>query len=104
VQSTEGDELDLEQLLASLNRRISKELGPDHEIGHSYFMGVNSVGALEFAWNNQILPLLQEYFYSQPERLKEALLEPYLKGKEYDGDLRREGDDLVVALSELAKL
>jgi len=31
--------------------------------------------------NNQILPLLREYFYSQPEPLVE-ILEPYLKGQE----------------------
>jgi len=101
IQSEEGDEVDLEKLLQALNRRICKALGEDYQIGHSYFMKVTSLPALEFSWNNQILPLLKEYFYSQPEQLAE-ILEPYLNGQESEGDMRREGSDLVVALSELA--
>ena len=97
----EDDEVDLEKLLQALNRRICKALGEDYQIGHSYFMKVKSLEALEFSWNNQILPLLKEYFYSQPEQLAE-ILEPYLNDQESEGDMRREGSDLVVALSELA--
>ena len=102
IQSDENDQVDLEKLLRGLNERISKELGPDYQIGHSYLMKVSSLASLEFAWNNQILPLLREYFYSQPERLWD-LLEPYLKGLENSFDLSREGSDLVIALNELAK-
>jgi 5-methylcytosine-specific restriction protein B len=102
VQSEDGDQVDLERLLTSLNQRIRKELGPDYQIGHSYLLKVNSLASLEFAWNNQIMPLLHEYFYSQPDLLAE-ILEPYLRGQENGGDLRREGSDLMAALSELAK-
>jgi len=102
IQSDEGDAVDLERLLVSLNQRIYKELGSDYQIGHSYFLRVNTVEVLEFVWNNQVLPLLREYFYSQPERLTDVL-ELYLKEQEDEGDLRREGSDLIVALSELAK-
>jgi 5-methylcytosine-specific restriction protein B len=102
IQSEDGDQLNLETLLRALNQRIYKELGADYQIGHSYLLNVNSLASLEFAWNNQILPLLQEYFYSQPERLAE-ILEPYMKGQENSDDLRREGSDLIVALSELTK-
>jgi hypothetical protein len=102
IESEDGDPLDLEKLLAALNQRISKELGADYQIGHSYFLKVNSPDALEFAWNHQILPLLQEYFYSQPERLAE-ILEPYLKGQENGDGYQKEGSDLVARLIELAK-
>lgn len=98
----ENVQVDLEKLLHALNHRIGKELGADYQIGHSYFMRVFSPDALEFAWNNQILPLLKEYFYSQPERLAEVL-EPFLKGLGDSSDLRREGNDLIEALAELAK-
>lgn len=102
IQDEEGVQVDLEKLLQALNERICKELGADYQIGHSYLLKVDSLGALEFAWNNQILPLLREYFYSQPERLHD-ILEPYLGGQENGSDLRLEGGDLVLALSELAK-
>lgn len=102
IKSEEGDQVDLGDVLRGLNERICKELGADYQIGHSYLMKVDSLGVLEFAWNNQILPLLREYFYSQPERLQDVL-EPYLTGLENSVDLRREGSDLVLALNELAK-
>jgi 5-methylcytosine-specific restriction protein B len=102
IVSEEGDMVDLEKLLEALNERICKELDADHQVGHSYFMKVKTISELEFAWNNQILPLLREYFYSQPDRLKE-ILEPYIKGQENSDVLQLEGSDLVVALSQLAK-
>jgi MoxR-like ATPase len=102
IESEDGDQVDLGKMLRGLNERICKELGADYQIGHSYLMKVNSLAGLEFAWNNQILPLLREYFYSQPERLQD-ILEPYLKGLENSTDLHREGSDLVIALNELAK-
>jgi MoxR-like ATPase len=102
IVSEEGDQVNLEKLLEELNERICKELDADHQIGHSYLMKVKTLDELEFAWNNQILPLLREYFYSQPERLNN-ILEPYLKDQEINGDLTMEGSDLVVALSQLAK-
>ena len=102
IESEDGDLVNLEELLDKLNERIRKELGPDHQIGHSYLMKVKTLYELEFAWNNQILPLLREYFYSQPDRLND-ILEPYLKDQEIGDDLSMEGSDLVVALNQLAK-
>jgi len=102
IESMDGDQVDLGEMLRGLNERICKELSADYQIGHSYLMKVDSLPALEFTWNNQILPLLREYFYSQPERLTD-ILESYLGGSENGSDLHREGSDLVLALSELAK-
>ena len=100
IQSEDGDDVDLEKLLQVLNQRICKAIGEDYQIGHSYFMKVYTQNELEFAWNNQVLPLLKEYFYSQPEQLAE-ILGQYLNDQENEGDLRREGSDLIVALSGL---
>jgi DNA polymerase III delta prime subunit len=63
-------DVDLRQLLTKLNCRIVALLGRDYQIGHSYLMGVDSPEALHFAWYRQIIPLLQEYFYNDWERLK----------------------------------
>lgn len=56
--------VDLEQLLTQINNRIKNEYDRDHQIGHSYLMGVKNKEQLERAYKNRILPLLNEYFYN----------------------------------------
>lgn len=56
--------VDLEQLLTKINDRIKNEYDRDHQIGHSYLMGVKNNEQLERAYKNRILPLLNEYFYN----------------------------------------
>ena len=68
---------------------------------------------LEFAWTNQILPLLEEYFYGQRDKLVELLApfrsevgtEAKAQQKEEDEfDIGRlESDDLLAALARLAE-
>ncbi len=54
---------DLPLVLNTINRRIEKLLDKDHQIGHSYFMSVSNLGELKAAFQNKIIPLLQEYFF-----------------------------------------
>ncbi|MDD3878133.1 MAG: AAA family ATPase [Bacteroidales bacterium] len=53
----------LEGLLTRLNERIEMLLDKDHLIGHSYFMNIDSPHGLKMVFKNNIIPLLQEYFY-----------------------------------------
>ena len=55
--------IDLPLLLNTINKRIEKLLDKDHQIGHSYFMSVAKLSELKEAFQNKILPLLQEYFF-----------------------------------------
>jgi 5-methylcytosine-specific restriction protein B len=57
-----GD-IDLVQLLETINRRIEKLVDKDHMIGHSYFLSVAGLSDLKSAFQNKIIPLLQEYFF-----------------------------------------
>lgn len=57
-----GD-VDLQEMLDSMNNRIEFLLDREHTIGHSYFMGVESIEDLCAVFKNKIIPLLQEYFY-----------------------------------------
>ncbi|MCR8666233.1 AAA family ATPase [Aestuariibaculum sp. M13] len=55
--------IELNRLLNTLNIRIEKLLDKDHMIGHSYFMSVSNLSELKSAFQNKIIPLLQEYFF-----------------------------------------
>ena len=112
-----GYEVALDALLSGLNSRLRRHLGPDYEIGHSYLLKVKiapvdrQVEVLDFVWNNQILPLLREYFYSQPDKLREVLAPFILDDGDNDNDAvdfsrdlgRATGEDLLFALSRLSR-
>ncbi|UCS93775.1 AAA family ATPase [Echinicola marina] len=55
--------IDLSDLLETINRRIEKLLNKDHMVGHSYFLSVKGLEELKAAFQNKIIPLLQEYFF-----------------------------------------
>lgn len=57
------DGIDLEELLNTINTRIEKLIDKDHRIGHSYFLKVDSKPKFIHAFKNEIIPLLEEYFF-----------------------------------------
>ena len=76
--------LDLRTVLTKLNARIELLLDRDHRIGHSYLM-VKNVADLHFAWFRRVVPLLQEYFYNDSERLYALLGDGFMKKIEIEG-------------------
>lgn len=64
---------DLPEWFTKLNQKITAELDRDHQIGHSYFIGVETIADLQRAFYQCILPLLKEYFYGNPEKLQEII-------------------------------
>ena len=67
------EEIDLQQLLEQLNKRIESLYDRDHTIGHAYLMQINSLAKLQEAFTDQIIPLLQEYFYGDWEKIRWVL-------------------------------
>lgn len=61
-------------IFENLNTKIKILLDRDHQIGHSYFIKTKYENAgieeLKTIWFNGILPLLNEYFYCDWEKLK----------------------------------
>lgn len=60
------------QLLRTMNERIEVLLDRDHCLGHAYFIPLKDKPSLEnlaFIFRQQILPLLQEYFFEDWERI-----------------------------------
>lgn len=66
-------DVDLKKLLSVLNRKIEVMLDRDHQIGHSYFMKVTTIEELYAAWYQKVIPLLQEYFYNDWDRLSQLI-------------------------------
>lgn len=67
--------ISLQELLQTLNERISYLLDRDHQIGHSYFMKWKNYDLLTLkdVWFDEIMPLLNEYFYSDWDKLQAIL-------------------------------
>lgn len=65
--------VDLSALLETINKRIEFLYDRDHTIGHSYFMGVETEQDLVEVMTGKILPLLQEYFYDDWDKIRLVL-------------------------------
>lgn len=92
--------VDLKALLTSLNQRITALLGRDYQIGHSYFYEVRDVEALYFAWYRRVVPLLQEYFYNDVDRLRAVLGDRFVQPAEVDAATLKALGDLYDAESQ----
>jgi len=65
--------VNLAELLTKINIRIEFLLDRDHRIGHAYFMNIKSIEDLNDVFRNRIIPLLQEYFYDDWQRIVQVL-------------------------------
>lgn len=116
VVASENQSVDLGVLLDTINRRITRALDRNYQLGHSYFLSIGKqdpsdrLDELEYIWNQQVLPLLEEYFYSQREVLAELLVgfaDTLDEGETEDQQRvefgRLTGEDLVYALNQLTE-
>ena len=65
--------VDCRELLTAMNRRIAVLLDREHQIGHTYLLGVDELEALANTFRTRIVPLLQEYFYDDWEKIRAVL-------------------------------
>lgn len=65
----EIDGIDIQKLLTSINERIEFLLDRDHLIGHAYFINLKTTADIINTIKNKVIPLLQEYFYGDNEKV-----------------------------------
>lgn len=76
LDGVEVESIPIKHLLAVLNQRIEALLGRDHCLGHAYFMPLRQTPMLHKLaeiFSNQVLPLLQEYFFDDWQRIQWVL-------------------------------
>ena len=72
----EVDGINIAEMLKTMNERIAVLYDREHTIGHAYFMPLKDGGTLEKLadiFKTKIIPLLQEYFYDDYEKIRLVL-------------------------------
>ena len=84
------------EMLKTINERIEYLYDRDHTIGHAYFIDVADIGTLANVFKNKILPLLQEYFYDDWEKIRLVLGDSqFIKEKKPAKVLFKSGTDYI---------
>ena len=71
--SDDVEGVDCRQMLKAMNDRISALRDREHQIGHTYLLGVDTMEELSEAFRNRIFPLLQEYFFDDWSKIRAVL-------------------------------
>ncbi len=69
LSSGSVDGVEPRKLLESINARVRFLFDREHAIGHAYLCGVQSLGEVRRALTERIIPLLQEYFHDDWEKI-----------------------------------
>ncbi|MCT7505970.1 AAA family ATPase [Aliarcobacter cryaerophilus] len=88
------DEIKIDNLLETINKRVEYLYDRDHTIGHAYFMSLENLetkedkkAELENIFRNKIIPLLQEYFYDDWEKVRLVLGDGFVEKIEVKSDI-----------------
>ncbi|MCD6579612.1 AAA family ATPase, partial [bacterium] len=77
INNDDIEGINIRKMFKKINERIEFLYDRDHTIGHSYLMKVNNYNDLCDIMANKIIPLLQEYFYDDWEKIQYVLGEHY---------------------------
>ncbi len=106
------DEIDIKSLLETVNKRIEYLYDRDHTIGHAYFMSLKDEKILDKKveldniFRNKIIPLLQEYFYDDWEKILMVLGENrFIEKEEITSDIfSYKNDDYIEEKKSIYKI
>lgn len=78
--SMDSEVINIPKMLAVINQRIEALYDRDHCIGHAYFTGLKEIAdgqarldALRDVFRNRIIPLLEEYFFEDWQKIRLVL-------------------------------
>ena len=92
-------------LFNTLNKRIRFLYDRDPQLGHSYFLNVNSLEDLRLVFVDRVIPLLQEYFYGDWHKICIVLGCPYSEdGTQNNEDGTQNNEDGNKNISDCGKL
>jgi 5-methylcytosine-specific restriction protein B len=72
----EFEGIEVQEMLQTINERIEALYDREHTIGHAFFMKLKdkpTVNELASIFRNKILPLLEEYFFEDWEKITQVL-------------------------------
>lgn len=90
VLDFEIEGLHVKFMVETINKRIEYLYDRDHTIGHAYFMSLKDNATFEELDNifrNKIIPLLQEYFYDDWEKIVMVLGNGFIEKSEIKSDI-----------------
>lgn len=90
VLDFEIEGLHVKSMLETINKRIEYLYDRDHTIGHAYFMSLKDTATfeeLDTIFRNKIIPLLQEYFYDDWEKIVMVLGNGFIEKSEIKSDI-----------------
>ena len=91
--STDIDGVNCRDLLEAMNERIRVLFDREHQIGHTYFLDIKDIKSLKKAFQNKIIPLLQEYFYDSWEKIDLVLNQNgFINAKDIDSGLFKKSE------------
>lgn len=79
------NEIEVHSILEKINKRITRLIDRDHQIGHSYFLKLTDVSGQRFTqklkniFSENIIPLLQEYFFNDFNKIGLVIGKDFLK-------------------------
>ena len=79
IVSYNGVDINIEQMLTMLNKRIEALYDRDHTVGHAYFTRLSDMqtgdrfNELKTIFKNRIIPLLEEYFFEDWQKIRLVL-------------------------------
>ena len=97
--------------LEKVNENILKIYDRDHQIGHSYLLKLRgsesrneAIENFHLIWHYEILPLIQEYFYDAPAKLKQVMGNEFVKvdNRSFSFIDNLEGEEFIKTIRRMA--